>query len=106
MRLLREFTWRAPLNKFGLVCSPPCVSDAKRPFQRVEFNSTQVFFGFIAVSTDFLLFHMTLLDGTRPDPCKPLKLMELLRQLRLQFFKRFHAQLLLVSQLVKTPPHA
>ncbi len=32
MRLLRQLTWRASLNKFCLVGSPPCVIDTERPF--------------------------------------------------------------------------
>src|SRR6266567_975479 len=104
-RLLRQLTWRAPLNKFGLVGSPPGVVDPQRPFQRVEFSLTQVFFSLITVLAYLLLFHMTLLDSGWPDSCQLLKLEQILRQYRLQLFKGFHALLLPVSKLVTMLPH-
>src|SRR5260370_60232 len=103
--MLRQLTWRAPLNKFGLVGSPSGVIDAKRPFQHAQFKLTQVFFGLVAVSADLLLFHMTLLDGAWPDPCQLLKLEQILCKHLLQLFKCLHSLLLLVSKLVTTVPH-
>src|SRR5215469_17547753 len=103
--MLRQFFRRTSLNKFGLECPPPGVSDAKRPFQRAQFKRTQIFFGFIALSADLLLFHMTLLDRAWPDPCQSLKLKQILCKHRLQLFKGFHALLLPVSKLVITASH-
>src|SRR6266496_4979543 len=85
--LLCQLSGGTPLNKFGLVGSPPGVSDTKHLFQHVQFQRTQVFFSFIAVSAYLLLFHITLFNGARPVPCKPLKREQILRQDSLQFFK-------------------
>src|SRR6266446_9017978 len=101
--MLRHLAWRTALNKFGLVCSPPGVVDTKCPFQHAQFKWTQVFFRLIAMSTDLLLFHMTLFDSAWPDPCQLLKLEQILCEHPLQLFKCFHALLLPVSKLV-TPP--